>query len=107
MLSKAERASRSEITEAVQHGRGPHGGFFSIKKSLRKHAPAAGTVIVAKKVAKTAVLRHRIKRIVHTVLDPIVRSEASPSITVVLVKKAPRRQEEASFSQELAALLKS
>ena len=61
MLPKRARNTRAELTELLKTGTRVHGRLFTYIYSKKGAIPAA-SVVVSKKVAATAVGRHKIRR---------------------------------------------
>lgn len=67
MLAERQRLSRAELADAMKTGKRVHSTLFSC--SLKKVAGGSGaSVVVSKKIAKTAVLRNRVRRRVYALL---------------------------------------
>lgn len=66
MLPKRGRLSAAEVREILKSGRSARGGGVSAKYIRAQGSKAA--VVVSKKVAKTAVLRNRLRRAVYAAL---------------------------------------
>lgn len=67
MLAERQRLSRAELADAMKTGKRVHGTLFScsLKKVL---GDGKASVVVSKKIAKTAVARNRVRRRVYAVL---------------------------------------
>jgi|SRR3989344_5031545 len=66
MLSKKQRLSASEVREIIKSGRSARAATLSAKFLPAKEGKAA--VVVSAKVAKTAVLRNRLRRAAYQTL---------------------------------------
>lgn len=84
MLSKRQRLSTAAFKEVFKAGRRLHTPYFQVVylKSTDFHA----SVVVGKKVAKTAVRRNRLRRQVYGVLSRAHLSAALP-LTLILIAK--------------------
>jgi ribonuclease P protein component len=71
MLPKASRIKKSDFPVLIKSGRGLNSSQFNLKwlPLADKSSPSQFSVIVAKKVAKTAVARNRLKRRLRYVLE--------------------------------------
>ena len=86
MLSASRRLRASEVRDIIAKGRVLRGEYTSIKY-LKKTGTSRSAVVVSKKVAKTSVLRNKVRRWVYSAL----RSDLLPSgiEAVVFVQKIP------------------
>lgn len=70
MLAKKFRLNKKEIEETVKTGISINGFFFYIKALHISNRKDSGfSIIVSKKVEKTSVGRHRIKRVVSSIIE--------------------------------------
>jgi ribonuclease P protein component len=70
MLARKFRLSRLEIEECIKKGVSLNGLYFYIKASSFSDRKNNGfSIIISKKVEKTSVGRHRIKRIVSFIIE--------------------------------------
>lgn len=78
MLPKKIRLTTSLFDQVFKTGRVQHGSFFWMRSlPISLELPSRFAVVVPKKVAKTAVLRNKIKRIVYRAIE-----EAKEDISV-------------------------
>ncbi len=70
MLAKAQRLTAAEVREILKSGRSARSGTLSAKYTESKRSKAA--VVVSKKVAKTAVVRNKLRRAAYAALSPVL-----------------------------------
>ena len=68
MLPKRRRLRAAEVREILRRGRSIRSGPYSV---TYLSGPAAAAVVVSTKVAKTAVLRNRLRRRAYAVLGKV------------------------------------
>ena len=73
MLSKASRLTAAEVREILRVGRSVRSASLSAKYVSGPGAKAA--VVVSSKVAKTAVLRNKLRRAAYRTLRPLLPSK--------------------------------
>lgn len=70
MLARKFRLNRQEIEEIIKKGISLNGFFFYIKTlNISNRKNNGFSIIISKKVEKTSVGRHRIKRIVSSIIE--------------------------------------
>src|SRR6185503_8086225 len=86
MLPSSRRLRASEVRAIIATGKVLRGDYLSIKY-LKRSGPARSATVVSKKLAKTSVLRNKVRRWVYSAL----RHELLPSgvEAVVFVQKIP------------------
>ncbi len=107
MLKKQQRLSTASFNEVFKIGRRLHTPYFQVVylQSTDFHA----SVVVGKKVAKTAVLRNRLRRQVYGVLSRCQHPDQLP-YTLIVIAKPPLgglvRREVVTAAHELVTLLR-
>lgn len=102
MLAKTRRLRGEEVREVLARGRGRRGAALSIKY-LSTSSPFRCAVVVSKKVAKTAVVRNRVRRAVYRALD---RASLPPTGHAILfVQSVPSADTDLVFAADLTKLL--
>lgn len=86
MLSSSNRLSTSIFKHIIQNGGVFHGNFFIIRCEYSKDL-SHFAVSVPKKVAKTAVLRNKIRRRVYSIIRKFKDSFISKQNIVFIAKK--------------------
>ncbi|MFA5935206.1 MAG: ribonuclease P protein component, partial [Candidatus Paceibacterota bacterium] len=88
MLSRKNRASRIDIERAVKTGFSVSGDFLYAKVLEKDVKTLCFSVIVSKKIEKTSVGRHHIKRIISSVIEERIKEKEifSSKIVVFFVK---------------------
>lgn len=76
MLGKKNRANRHHFT-AISKGKTVFSPFFSVRISNNTHTVSRFSVVVSKKVAKSAVERNSIRRKFYAALEPFKKSNFS------------------------------
>jgi ribonuclease P protein component len=84
MLQKKYRASRIDIAEAIKTGSSIFGTVLSAKISRNTVEKGGFAIVVAKKIEKTSVGRHRIKRKISTSIESRL-SQISPDFRKTIV----------------------
>ena len=102
MLAKTRKLSTQEVKEVLARGRGRRGAVLSVKL-LSTTTPFRSAVVVSKKVAKTAVLRNRVRRAVYRALERASLPRTGHAI--LFVQSVPKAGLEEVFSAELKKLL--
>jgi ribonuclease P protein component len=102
MLPKRSRLTSAEVKKVLDSGRGKRGVLLGIK-----HIPHTGSfkcaVVVSKKLAKTAVIRNRVRRSVYEAL----RKTSLPASghAILFVQALPTEMAAEAFTIELKKLL--
>jgi len=86
MIPRQNRPTRPEVEDIIKNGRSVQGVFVSFKYKTIPVSKA--TIVVTKKVGKTAVLRNRIKRRLRAIISSLLLESKRP-IGVVVFAKAP------------------
>jgi ribonuclease P protein component len=88
MLNIKYRASKEDIEKTIKSGINIQGNLLYIKVSREKKEKKTFAVIISKKVEKTSVGRHFIKRRVSSAIDDFIKQKNSDfSRTVVIFPK--------------------
>ncbi len=104
MLPKKNRLSKKEILELLPKAKAVRGGFLFLKfKIQNKDLPLKAGVSISKKVAKSAVERNKLRRIIYRVLAKNKKEILSAQLFFVINKIATREDMES----EVVALLSS
>lgn len=102
MTPKGRRLRADEVREVLARGRSKRGKFCSLKV-LPTTTPFRCAVVISKKVAKTAVLRNRVRRAAYRAL---ARASHPPTGHAILfVQSVPQADLTAVFQSELTNLL--
>ena len=102
MLAKTRRLRAVEVREVLAHGRSRRGKVLS-SKILTTTTPFRAAVVVSKKVAKTAVLRNRVRRAVYAALGHTSLPRTGHAI--LFVQSVPKADLATVFSSDLKQLL--
>lgn len=89
MLSKKKRISRKEFTEAYASLKNLRGSFFYIKANYSTQEELKVSVVVSKKVCKTSVLRHKVKRQVYSVFQKLEKDKKIKGFFIVFIQQKP------------------
>ncbi len=108
MFKKVERLSRSEFSEYFKTGKRHHFPNFTV---ITKSYPTRKvSVVVSKKVAKSAVRRNTIKRRVYATLRDELTEKGYQGVFIVIVKPnvnpLSRKVADELFVQSIAQVLK-
>ncbi len=103
MLQRAQRLTRAEFDRHFKSGRRYHGNYFTLvyAKSESFH----GSVVVGKKVYKTAIGRNRLRRRLYAVLSNFSKDTHTSGVYIVLSKPAAHAASFKVVRDELVSLL--
>lgn len=85
MLPRSQRNSTPSFKDIIKNGQFFHDQFF-IFRILKKQGKSHFSVSVSKKIAKTAVLRNKIKRRVYSIIKKISNKLNNGFNVVIIVK---------------------
>ena len=102
MLAKTRRLGTEEVREVLARGRSQRGTTLSVK-TLPTASPFRCAVVVSKKVAKTAVIRNKVRRAVYRALQGAFLPRTGHAI--LFVQSVPKADLVPVFSSELKKLL--
>jgi ribonuclease P protein component len=113
MLPSSQRLRSSEVVEVLKRGRGLSSGVYLSAKALA--APQDATmrcaVIISKKIAKTAVMRNRIRRCAYDAFGVVANGQLSRSLPIVrivfFVRSVPERSYTDAFTTDVITILRS
>ncbi len=86
MLKRAYRVSKKEFDIVIETGKAVHSDFFWLRYVKSQEIATKIAVIAPKKIAKTAVLRNKIRRKVYEAIRPIYDSVKPGYIVIVSAK---------------------
>ena len=88
MLNRRYRSSRIDIEKTIKTGFSVNGDFLYAKVLEKGVEKLSFSVIVSKKIEKTSVGRHHIKRIISSVIEDKIKEnmDISPKIVIFFVK---------------------
>lgn len=91
MLPKQKRLSKEDFSHLFHHTRSFKGDFFVLRYVFPTAKEQKATVIVPKKIYKSAVSRNKYRRIVYTILgDIFTKKSAGVCCSVTITKQIPR-----------------
>jgi ribonuclease P protein component len=102
MLPKTKRLRAEEVQDILAHGTSRRAGVLSLKK-IENKGDFRCAVVVSKKLARTAVMRNRLRRAVYKALSET--SLPRHMHAILFVQSIPPRDLVATFSLELKKLL--
>lgn len=109
MFKKVERLSRSEFSEYFRIGKRHH--FPHLTVITHPNVARKVSVVVSKKVAKSAVRRNTIKRKVYATLRNLLVPAEYQGVLIVIVKPTinslPRKAVDELLTESIAQVLKS
>ncbi len=88
MLSKQKRISRKEFNQLYSSSKNLRGSFFILKYTKNSDIFKV-SIVVSKKVAKTSVERHVIKRLIYRAFEDLERSLSLKGGFICIVQKSP------------------
>lgn len=103
MILKSNRLSSRDFELVMKKGRIFNSALFSLKTLKNKDfLGIKASVVVSKKVAKTAVLRNKIRRRVYSVVGKELKNSKNPYFLIFFAKKGA---EKASFNDQKLEIL--
>lgn len=87
MLPKNNRITRKEFPVASTQGFRVFSPFFTVVVYRNKENTTKATIVVSKKISKSAVVRNKTKRVFYEVVQKFIPQITSPSLLVVYPKK--------------------
>lgn len=84
MVPKKQRIDRETFDEIMKKGRIVHSGLFSLRFLKNPEKSTHFGVVVSKKIAKTAVLRNKIRRRAYSILRKTIKN---PYFAILFAKK--------------------
>jgi len=110
MFKKQERLRRSEFSACFKTGKRCHGKYCAVIADVNSGLLKT-SVVVSKKVAKSAVRRNTLKRRVYAVLRKAVMDSGYRGCVIVIIKPTlnslPRKTANQVVQQSIADCLKS
>jgi ribonuclease P protein component len=85
MLNKKDRANKEDIEKTIKNGINIQGNLLYIKVSREKKEKTTFAVIISKKVEKTSVGRHFIKRRVVSAIEDYIKEQKKVFFRTVVV----------------------
>ncbi len=102
MISKSQRINRDNFENIMKKGGMINSSLFSLKFLKNPINTTHFSVVVSKKVAKTAVLRNKIRRRGYSVFGKVAKSLNNPYFIILFVK---RGAEKATFTETEVQIL--
>lgn len=102
MVPKLQRINRETFEEIMKKGRIIHSGLFSMRFLKNPLNTSSFSVVVAKKVAKTAVSRNKIRRRAYSILAKLPKK---PYFMAFFAKKGVEKAAFAEVRSELESLV--
>lgn len=99
MIPKKTRTNREIFEKVMKKGGFLNSGLFSLRFLKNPENTTSFSVVVAKKIAKTAILRNKIRRRAYSVLKRVVKN---PYQVILFGKKGV---EKATFSETESGVL--
>ena len=96
MIPKKSRINREDFEKMMKMGRLCNGGLFSLRFLKNTGKSTHFSVVVSKKVAKTAVSRNKIRRRAYSLLRKAFKNSENPYFLALFAKKGV---EKATFSE--------
>ena len=88
MLRRAQRVTKDLFDEAIQKGRVLHSPLFVVRVLHQAGLGSSRIAAVAPvKVAKTSVLRHRIRRRIYEAVRPDMTSLTKDHVVIIMAKQ--------------------
>lgn len=87
MLPKNNRITRKEFPVASTQGFRVFSPFFTVVVYKNKENTTKATIVVSKKISKSAVVRNKTKRVFYEVVQRFIPHITHPSLLVIYPKK--------------------
>ncbi len=101
MIPKNQRISRENFENIMKKGGLTNSGLFSLRFLKNPENTTHFSVVVSKKVAKTAVLRNKIRRRGYSIFGKIQKELKNPYFIILFAKKGA---EKANFNETEAQI---
>jgi ribonuclease P protein component len=98
MFQRKYRASKEDIEKTVKNGYNIQGNLLYIKVSREKKEKTTFAIIISKKIEKTSVGRHLLKRRVSNAIEDYIK-EKKQEISKTIVVFPKKLEKIAKFSQ--------
>ncbi len=99
MFPKEKRLNTALFKEVMTSGKAFHSSFFTLKV-LKKDSKSLFSVSVSKKVAKSAVLRNKIRRRIYSVIRSI-ENKIKDGFYIILIAKEPTKTDFEIIKEEV------
>ena len=87
MLPRKNRIKRALFEEIIEKSRVLHGNYFTLRLYKKSEGEPQFTVVVSKKIAKTAAKRNLLKRRVRAAIQSLIKDIKKPIAGVFFLKK--------------------
>jgi ribonuclease P protein component len=92
MLKKSSRLTTKQFNEVMQNGKVFHTPFFTARFHSIDTRPVGMAAVAPVKIAKTAVLRNRVRRRIYSAVKPFI--ENISGCRIILIAKPPLLKDE-------------
>jgi ribonuclease P protein component len=107
MLARKYRANKADIGKTIKNGLNIQGSFLYAKVSREKKEKTSFAIIVSKKMEKTSVGRHLIKRRISSALEEIIKESKKDFFKTIVFfyKKTEKIPETRLFHKDVSEIL--
>ncbi len=103
MVTSTNRLPRAAFPAFFASGRRLHSPHFTLV--VTNHKTCMVSVVVSKKVAKTAVDRNRLRRRAYGVVERLLKASSLPGVVIILYKAGSLKVPRLTLQAELEGLL--
>lgn len=105
MLPRICRIPKDKIEDVIKLGSGPNYELFYVKSRPNGLKNSRFSIIVSKKVEKTSVRRHLVKRRVWGILEKLDKDGLDKGIdSIIFIKKRTRKEDFLTIKEQLFSL---
>ena len=106
MIPKKSRINREDFEKMMKMGRLCNGGLFSLRFLKNTGKSTHFSVVVSKKVAKTAVLRNKIRRRGYSIFQKVQKELKNNGFIILFAKKGAEKATFAETEAQIQEILK-
>ncbi len=107
MIPARQKVNKALFKTLMEKGRSYHSGGFSIRVFFAPNGKGAKfSVVVPKKLEKSAVKRNAAKRRVYDAARPFLKIAAPGSVSAIFIKKPPTAASLPEFTREFELIFK-
>ncbi|MFA6493398.1 MAG: ribonuclease P protein component [Patescibacteria group bacterium] len=102
MLSKKFRLTRKRINIIYKKGSSKKFGVFGIKLLKNNSGVPRFSIVIPQKVVKKAVARNRIRRVIFSVIEQVLKTDSLPSVDYII--RLYKETDEKSIKEQILEL---
>jgi len=106
MLARKYRANKADIEQTIKNGYNIQGEFLYAKVSREKKEKTTFAIIISKKIEKTSVGRHLIKRRVSSAVEELIKQGKTDFFKTIVFfpKKTDKISDFKTFSKDVSGV---